>query len=246
MNITGQTSITFQIKACYDVRILLGNSGTENSDRLFYTVIVGTEFLQIQTQLWILSGLNCSDYVDLWISWSTIFKAGTGTNIGEDIIGTYPGSFMNKYINYVEVVSTYQAYWILELPDNLKNACTSMIPGSNDTAIETIKTTSPTSNIIQTERSATEPRCTCSCDNITNTPLTNDELIQKIEQLRSELTVDKKKTSRYKRSLISTADDRSSSKCIGSFSVVVLAIVICVIVLMDFCHYSLKIFPQKK
>lgn len=121
MNITGQTSITFQIKACYDVRILLGNSGTENSDRLFYTVIVGTEFFKIQTQLWILSGLNCSYYVDLWISWSTIFKAGTGTNIGEDIIGTYPGSFMNKYINYVEVVSTYQAYWILELPDNLKN-----------------------------------------------------------------------------------------------------------------------------
>lgn len=72
-------------------------------------------------------------------------------------------------------------------------ACTSVIPGSNDTAMETIKTTSPTANMIQTERSASEPRCSCSCDNITYTPLTNDELLQKIEHLRSELTVDTKK-----------------------------------------------------
>lgn len=129
MNITGQTSIKFQIKSCNDVSLLLGNSGNENSDRPFYTIIVGTEFFQIQSppspnsnDSWL--GLNCSYYVDLWIFWSTsylTFKAGTGTNIGDSLIREYQGSYMNEFINYVEVASTYQAYWNLDLPANSKN-----------------------------------------------------------------------------------------------------------------------------
>ncbi|VDI02935.1 Hypothetical predicted protein [Mytilus galloprovincialis] len=194
------------------------------------------------------SGLNCDCYVNLWVAWLQWYiKAGTG------IRGNGEGEFINLTdlffygeIIDIEIYSTSHAYWNFEFTANSTNACTSTVPGSNDTAVNTTTTTSSTANMIQTNLSATEPRCICSCDNITNTPLTNDELLQKIEQLRSELTVDTKKTSRYKRSLISTADDRSSSKCIGTISVVVLVIVIGVIVLMDFRHYALKIFPQKK
>lgn len=112
--------------------------------------------------------------------------------------------------------------------------------------MQTTMTTSTTANMIQTNLSATASQCICSCDNITYIPLTNDELLQKIEQLRSDLTVDTKKTSRYKRSLKSTADDRSSSKCIGSLSVIVLVIVFCIIVVLDLRNFAPYIFPQKK
>lgn len=123
MDITGRTSINFKIKACNDASILLG---ILSIDKPSYIVNFGTEFLQVQSPLKISnktwSGLNCSYDVDLWISWYyPTFKAGTGTNIGKDIIVDYTGSFMNEQINYVEVASTYQAFWILDLPENLQN-----------------------------------------------------------------------------------------------------------------------------
>lgn len=128
MDITGRTSMNFKIKACNDASILLGETGTSSIDKPSYIVHFGTEILQIQSPLLTISnfwsGLNCSYYVDLWISWSTSyqkFTAGTGSNIGEDIIGVYIGSLMNEHITYVEVASNYQAYWILDLPENSKN-----------------------------------------------------------------------------------------------------------------------------
>lgn len=72
----------------------------------------------------------------------------------------------------------------------------------------------------------------CSCvSNVTYTP---QELQQKIEKMKSELTVDKKQTNKYKRSLISVPDSRPSARGIGSsVGVLTLGIVIALLVAFD-------------
>ncbi|CAG2242168.1 unnamed protein product [Mytilus edulis] len=128
-------------------------------------------------------------------------------------------------------------------------------PGYNPTTISATETTTPgfapisvgmvnttpgtTKNIKTT---STKKSCICPCSNFT---MTEDELIKKIAQLKSELSVDPKLTSKYKRSLVSASDDRPSSKYIGTFGIAVIVVICSLIVLMDFQHYSHVIFQKK-
>lgn len=105
-------------------------------------------------------------------------------------------------------------------------------------------TTSKTTQFVETTTlSPNKTPCTCLCNNFT---ISDDELIRKIALLRSELSIDTKQTNKYRRSLISAADDRPSSKYIGNFGIVVLVVICSLIVLMDFQHYARVIFQKQK
>nr|XP_034314028.1 uncharacterized protein LOC105329529 [Crassostrea gigas] len=72
------------------------------------------------------------------------------------------------------------------------------------------------------------------CSWVSNVTYTPQELQQKIEKMKSELTVDKKQTNKYKRSLISVSDSRPSARGIGSsVGVLTLGIVITLLVAFD-------------
>ncbi|XP_071142059.1 uncharacterized protein [Mytilus edulis] len=115
-------------------------------------------------------------------------------------------------------------------------------PGFDPTTISTIISTATTSSRT-TGRSSTKTLCTCSCNNFT---MTEDELIRKIALLKSELSVDRKQTNKYRRSLVSAGDDRPSSKYIGTFGIVVLVVICTLIVLMDLQHCACFMFHKKK
>ncbi|VDI03894.1 Hypothetical predicted protein [Mytilus galloprovincialis] len=115
-------------------------------------------------------------------------------------------------------------------------------PGFDPTTISTIISTATTSSRT-TGHSSTKTPCTCSCNNFT---MTEDELIRKIALLKSELSVDRKQTNRYRRSLVSAEDDRPSSKYIGTFGIVVLVVICTLIVLMDLQHCACFMFHKKK
>lgn len=90
--------------------------------------------------------------------------------------------------------------------------------------------------------------CYCPCvNNVTYTP---QELQQKIEKMKSELTVEAKQTNKYKRSLISVPDSRPSAQGIGSsVGVLTLGIVIALLVAFDFpraSRHTLKIVRMAK
>ncbi|CAG2252619.1 unnamed protein product [Mytilus edulis] len=116
-------------------------------------------------------------------------------------------------------------------------------PGFDQTSVGTIITRATTTSETTTNIETNKIPCICSCYNVT---LTEDELITKISLLKSELSVDKKQTNKYRRSLISAEDDRPSSKYIGNFGIVVLVVICSLIVLMDFQHCAGVIFLKKK
>lgn len=76
--------------------------------------------------------------------------------------------------------------------------------------------------------------CYCSCTlTLSSSSITNAELQAKIEQIKTELTVDKKKTSSYKRKLTSAPDNRVSARSIGYVGVIILSIVVGLLVCID-------------
>lgn len=76
--------------------------------------------------------------------------------------------------------------------------------------------------------------CYCSCTlTLSSSSITNAELQAKIEQIKTELTVDKKETSSYKRKLTSAPDNRVSAQSIGYVGVIILSIVVGLLVCID-------------
>lgn len=116
--------------------------------------------------------------------------------------------------------------------------------------LETVSTTETMTklrkpNIFKTTNlSSMNDSCYCFCSNINNVSFKEDDLLKKIEQIRSDLVVDTKSTNKYKRSLISMADDRGSSKCIGCFAIFVLLIVFSIFVLLDLQHFGSYILKK--
>lgn len=84
----------------------------------------------------------------------------------------------------------------------------------------------------------TEGICECPCqrsEETTSPPLTID---QKIEIMKRELTIDKTKTSKSKRKLISVSDERPSAKGLGVFGLAILVLVPVCILLIDLTSIS--------
>ncbi|XP_065940781.1 uncharacterized protein [Magallana gigas] len=110
-------------------------------------------------------------------------------------------------------------------------------PSSSSTAtlstphLQTVTGSIHSSPVMSSSSSSSSVYC-CSCvSNVTYTP---QELQQKIEKMKAELTVDKKQTNKYKRSLISVPDSRPSARGIGSsVGVLTLGIVIALLVAFD-------------
>lgn len=79
-------------------------------------------------------------------------------------------------------------------------------------------------------------QCHCPCSSVNIIDLNEKELLQKIQELKIDMTVVTKETNKYKRSLISSPDNRVSSKVIGWTGISVLICVLLVIVLLDIGH----------
>lgn len=79
-------------------------------------------------------------------------------------------------------------------------------------------------------------QCHCPCSSVNIIDLNEKELLQKIQELKIDMTVVTKETNKYKRSLISSPDNRVSSKVIGWIGISVLISVLLVIVLLDIGH----------
>ncbi|CAG2236252.1 unnamed protein product [Mytilus edulis] len=107
---------------------------------------------------------------------------------------------------------------------------------SETTLIEVYTTTSSsgvmtTSNVVSGTSSST---CYCPCSaSVASSSITTEELQAKIDKIQTELTVDKKETSSYKRRLTSAPDNRVSAQSIGYVGVVILTIVIGLLIVID-------------
>ncbi|KAK3082925.1 hypothetical protein FSP39_009164, partial [Pinctada imbricata] len=86
--------------------------------------------------------------------------------------------------------------------------------------------------------------CMCPCSMYRNTSYSPEELKSRLEEIKEKLTVDRKKTSSYQRSLFSAPDDRISARRIGYVGVVIMAVICVLVVLMDVprCISSLRDF----
>lgn len=72
------------------------------------------------------------------------------------------------------------------------------------------------------------------------------ELIQKkIETRKRNLTIDRKNTAKYQRTLISAPDDRPSSKYMGMTGALVISLVAGLIVCIDLVNFSQKFKPTR-
>jgi len=107
---------------------------------------------------------------------------------------------------------------------------TSPVETNSDTTgiTQSVSLTSTTSDNTQ--------QCHCSCSSVNIIDLNEKELLQKNQQLKIDMTVVTKETNKYKRSLISSPDNRVSSKVIGLAGISVLICVLLVIVLLDIEH----------
>lgn len=79
-------------------------------------------------------------------------------------------------------------------------------------------------------------QCHCPCSSVNIIDLNEKELLQKIQELKIDMTVVTKETNKYKRSLISSPDNRVSSKVIGWTGISAIICVLLVIVLLDIGH----------
>ena len=72
---------------------------------------------------------------------------------------------------------------------------------------------------------------TCSCQS--NQSFSNEELQIKIAKLKTEISVDRKNTSKYRNTKLSATDNRKSSRNLGILGIVVLVIPVLLVVTND-------------
>ena len=72
--------------------------------------------------------------------------------------------------------------------------------------------------------------CTQTCSCPSNQTLSNEELLDKIAKLKTEISVDRKNTSKYRNTKLSATDNRKSSRNIGILGIVVLVIPVLLVI----------------
>jgi len=81
--------------------------------------------------------------------------------------------------------------------------------------------------------STTLSTCTRTCSCQSNQTLSNEELLDKITKLKTEISVDRKNTSKYRNTKLSATDNRKSSKNLGILGIVVLVIPVLLVITND-------------
>ena len=82
--------------------------------------------------------------------------------------------------------------------------------------------------------SSTSSTCYCPCNSNSVQNLTSEQITEKLQELKEELTVDKKDLSSWKRKLVSADDHRASAQSIGYVGAVILGAVVLFFVVLDF------------
>ncbi|XP_052081840.1 serine-rich adhesin for platelets-like isoform X1 [Mytilus californianus] len=112
-----------------------------------------------------------------------------------------------------------------------QTSSTSLAQTSSTNPAQTSSTNpTQTTSTNPTETSSTNPAQTSSTN---PTTIRSEDLQNKIDRIKMELTVQRKSTQKYKRSLTSAPDERKSSKIMGIIGATVITSVIGFIVLMD-------------
>ncbi|CAC5386103.1 unnamed protein product [Mytilus coruscus] len=103
LDLSGITSLLFEIKTCSYAHVLLSNSDVRNSSKPLYEIIIGyfnyDSFIIYRADDSLYSGsrnytsvetpniLNCTVYLPFWISWeSGDIELGTGIVVGENVV----------------------------------------------------------------------------------------------------------------------------------------------------------------
>lgn len=105
---------------------------------------------------------------------------------------------------------------------------------SDEQTTQSETTTSPEETSVHSQTTSTltsSTNCLCPCSNYQN--VSNQELMEQLQEIIKELKVDVKTTSSYKRSLISADDKRPSAKVSGFLGLVLLIIVLLFFVISD-------------
>ncbi|XP_069140027.1 serine-rich adhesin for platelets-like [Argopecten irradians] len=198
------------------VRVVSGNNECEN--------MCTVSSPDCRTNFTIISGLGICHVFSVTTIAQTVFNRVCFLT-GNDIINPCTGN--NGFGDTSDIVSTDPNPSGICLTQQQQT--TSSFSAADTTITTEVATTAdvPTTEARQTTSS---PMCVCTCNNNNQPELTLEE---KVEQIKRELTVNKKNTSLHKRKFISASDDRMSATGIGSFGVGMLVAVLLSICIMD-------------
>lgn len=105
---------------------------------------------------------------------------------------------------------------------------------TSDATINMVTPTAVITTINSTITSSTStPMCSCPCKK----KLSKKEQIEQLKELKKELTIEKKKTSRYIRKKISVPDNRVSAKATGYIGIVLLICPFAAIIAADLSRF---------
>ncbi|XP_062600806.1 uncharacterized protein LOC134262428 [Saccostrea cucullata] len=132
-------------------------------------------------------------------------------------------------VRYCDPPGSYNMSYTPNKEPNVTDLC-----AEPETTTEVIQTTTEVlTTLATTEGTTAKVSCECPCSVTVNITDSNLTLAEKVEQLKKELTVNKRNTSAHRRSKISMADHRVSATSIGSLGVVILSVVLGSICMLD-------------
>lgn len=120
---------------------------------------------------------------------------------------------------------------------------------SDEQTTQSETTTSPEETTVHNRTTSTltsNTNCLCPCSGYRN--VSNQELMEELQEIIKELKVDAKTTSSYKRTLISADDKRQSAKVSGCLGLVLLIIVLLFFVTGDVINvivFSYSLFKKR-
>ncbi|CAC5367390.1 unnamed protein product [Mytilus coruscus] len=165
-----------------------------------------------------------------------IFKLNDATSSTTPVVSNY---YCPMYSS--SVVPTSSSSYISDITKSTLSETTHAVYSSDPTMISTellsSQTTTSSSGVMTSSlvvSGTASSTCYCPCSlTVASSSITTEELQAKIDQIQTELTVDRKETSSYKRKLTSAPDNRVSAQSIGYVGVVILTVVIGLLVIID-------------
>lgn len=118
VDITGHTSITFQVMACNDAHIALSQSKGVDTNNTYEIVIGGwsdqrsvirdcKQCAHMDTTYNMAHPIDCNKYLPFWISWANnIIRVGTGSIVGKSQFMMWNDTAPHD-VNYVAVATAW-------------------------------------------------------------------------------------------------------------------------------------------
>ncbi|XP_063411210.1 uncharacterized protein LOC134694143 [Mytilus trossulus] len=179
LDISGITTLTFEVKACKDVNIIMSNSDDGNSSKPIYQFIIGgwgnkKSAIQRRRDYPLTNGsfqafkfdtsdlCNCAEYRPFWISTTNgVLMIGKGLIVGTNVIAewTDPNPFTVRRIGIYTNIGEAGVWKVqIEVVNNLYDGHLSRCT-TNDKAVL---------NILFSNKNTSLLKCTAMCDTLTS------------------------------------------------------------------------------